>query len=66
MLAGVCAGIADYFGTDPTLIRVLAVVSLIVFNLAAVVAYIILIIIVPLEPRDLTPQVRPDSGQPLQ
>ena len=25
MVAGVCAGIADYFGWDPTLLRIIAV-----------------------------------------
>ena len=27
MIAGVCAGIADYFGWDPTLVRVLPIIS---------------------------------------
>ncbi|MBN1189085.1 MAG: PspC domain-containing protein [Dehalococcoidales bacterium] len=49
MLAGVCSGIADYFNLDPTLIRVLAVILLIAFNMAAVLAYILMIFIVPLE-----------------
>jgi phage shock protein C len=49
MLAGVCAGLADYFSLDPTIIRVLAIVCLLVFNFAAFLAYIILIIVVPVE-----------------
>ncbi|HWM73785.1 MAG TPA: PspC domain-containing protein, partial [Nocardioides sp.] len=27
MIGGVCAGVADYFGLDPTLVRVLTVVG---------------------------------------
>ncbi len=49
MLAGVCAGLANYFNIDPTLVRVLAVICLLGFNIMAVLAYIILIIVVPLE-----------------
>lgn len=50
MLAGVCGGLGQYFNIDPTLVRVLAVVFLIFFNFATIIAYIILAIIVPLEP----------------
>jgi len=45
MIAGVCSGIAEYFDTDPTLIRVLFVL----FGLAGagILFYIILAIIIP-------------------
>ena len=49
MLAGVCGGLANYFGIDPTIVRVLAVICLLAFNIMAVIAYLILIIVVPLE-----------------
>jgi phage shock protein C len=52
MLAGVCAGLANYFNLDPTIIRVLAVVCLLAFNVMAFLAYIILIIVVPVENRE--------------
>jgi phage shock protein C len=55
ILAGVCAGIADYFGTDPTIIRILAVILLVAFNIASVISYLIMIIIIPLEPVDAAP-----------
>jgi len=48
-LAGVCGGIAEYFDTDPTLIRLLWVI----FSLAGgcgILAYIIAAIIMPNEP----------------
>jgi phage shock protein C len=49
MLGGVCGGLAEYLHTDPTLIRVLFVL----FALAGgpgIIAYLIMWIIVPLEP----------------
>jgi phage shock protein C len=52
MLAGVCAGLANYFNLDPTIVRVLAVVCLLAFNFMAFLAYIILIIVVPVENRE--------------
>jgi phage shock protein C len=52
MLAGVCAGLANYFNLDPTIIRVLAIVCLLAFNIMAFIAYIVLIVIVPVENPD--------------
>ena len=48
-LAGVCGGIAEYFDTDPTLIRL----AWVIFSLAGgcgILAYIIAAIIMPNEP----------------
>lgn len=51
MLLGVCGGLAHYFNVDPTLVRVLAVVSLFIgLGLGAVLAYLILAVVVPQEP----------------
>jgi phage shock protein PspC (stress-responsive transcriptional regulator) len=49
MVAGVCAGLANYFNTDPTVIRILAIVCLLVFNVMALIAYLILAVVVPNE-----------------
>jgi phage shock protein C len=49
MLAGVCGGLARYFDIDPVLVRVLAVVFLVAFNIMTVLAYLLLTIIVPIE-----------------
>jgi phage shock protein C len=49
MIAGVCGGLAQYFNTDPTLIRILAVVFLVVFNIMAVIGYLVMAVVVPLE-----------------
>ena len=48
-IAGVCSGIADYFGWDPTLVRL----AWIVFTLAGgagIVGYIIAMIVMPERP----------------
>ena len=50
---GVCGGIAKYFDLDPTLIRIIAVLTLF-FALTGILIYIILTIIIPLEPRTVS------------
>jgi phage shock protein C len=49
MIGGVCAGIADYFDTDPSLIR-LAAVLLFFAGGVGVLAYIVAWIIIPHKP----------------
>jgi phage shock protein C len=44
----VCAGLANYLGIDPTVVRVIAVVSIFLSGVG-ILAYIIMAIIVPLE-----------------
>ncbi len=46
MLCGVCAGIAEYFGIDPTLVR-LGLVLLCFLGFSGVIAYIIAAIVIP-------------------
>jgi len=48
VLAGVCGGLGAYFGIDPTIVRVIAVLSIFV-GAVGVIAYIILALVVPLE-----------------
>ena len=50
MLCGVCAGIAEYFGIDPTLVR-LAWVLFCALGGSGVLAYILAAIIIPPESR---------------
>jgi phage shock protein C len=40
-IAGVCAGVADYFGWDLLIVRLAAVIGLIFFTVPTLVAYII-------------------------
>lgn len=49
MLTGVCAGIANYFGLDPTLIRVAYALLTVFTAFAGVIVYLLLWIIIPEE-----------------
>ncbi len=49
MIWGVCGGLAKYFDVDPTIIRLVTVLTLFL-GLVGVLAYIILAIVIPLEP----------------
>jgi phage shock protein C len=51
MLAGVCAGLADYFGIDVTLVRI-AFVVLTFLGGAAVPAYLACLLLIPEEGSD--------------
>jgi phage shock protein C len=48
-IAGVCGGLAKYFGMDPTLVRVLWVVLTLVSFGAGLVGYILLWVLAPEE-----------------
>ncbi|ADY37379.1 phage shock protein C, PspC [Phocaeicola salanitronis DSM 18170] len=47
MLAGVCAGIANYFNLDPTLIRVIYALLTVFTAFAGIIVYLLLWIIIP-------------------
>ena len=49
MIWGICGGMGKYFDVDPTLVRVIWVLTLFLGG-AGILVYIILAIIVPLEP----------------
>ncbi|HUV16361.1 MAG TPA: PspC domain-containing protein [Pelolinea sp.] len=49
MIAGVCGGLADYLGVDPTVVR-LVFVLLLFAGLGGLWIYLVLWIIMPLEP----------------
>ncbi len=50
-LAGVCAGIAEYFEIDPTMVRI-ATVVLAFTPFPVVLAYILFALIIPIDPND--------------
>ena len=56
MVAGVCAGLADYFGFNLKVTRILAVVSLFMATLVTLVAYFGMVLLVPAAPKS--------SGEP--
>lgn len=49
MIAGVCGGLANYIGIDPTLVRLLFVLGLFAVG-GTFLAYIIMMVVVPEEP----------------
>ena len=51
MFAGVCAGLAEYLGMDPTVIRLIFVLLTFVSGPGILLAYLIMMIIVPEEPK---------------
>jgi len=50
MVDGVCGGIAQYFGLDPTLVRLAWALFAILGSGSGIVAYIICAIVIPREP----------------
>jgi phage shock protein C len=55
MVAGVCAGAAEYFGVDVTLVRVLVTVVAIITGGAGVLAYLAAWAIIPGEGENAAP-----------
>ncbi len=49
MLAGVCAGLAEYMGLDPTVVRLIFVLLFFVTGPGILLAYFIMMLIVPEE-----------------
>ncbi len=58
---GVCAGIASYFGIDPTVVRLAAALSILLSGLG-ILAYIVAAIVVPLEDSS-SDRVLPANGR---
>jgi phage shock protein C len=52
-IAGVCAGLADYFDLDPTIIRICWLLAVFLGG-TGVLAYIVLWIVLPLAPTNVT------------
>jgi phage shock protein C len=53
MIGGVCGGLGEFFGIDPTLIRLLFVL-LTIFGGTGVLVYLVMLLIVPEEPLEGT------------
>jgi len=52
MIAGVCSGLAEYFGIDTSIVRILAVVALLLLFGIPIAVYIVAIFIVPQQPQE--------------
>jgi phage shock protein PspC (stress-responsive transcriptional regulator) len=64
MLAGVAGGLGEYFGIDPTLVRLIWVVAGLFGGPLALVAYFIFMIVVPDEPLASTSVVDASASEP--
>lgn len=53
MIAGVCAGLAEYIGLRPVQVRLLAILGLVFFFVPALVLYVALALALPPKPPDL-------------
>ena len=50
-MAGVCAGLANYLGLDPTVVRVIyAILSLCTAIVTGLIVYLILMLVIPEDP----------------
>ncbi len=58
VIAGVCGGIGEYFNVDATIVRVIAVVTVLAWG-AGLFAYIVMMLIMPLEG---TKETEPNIG----
>ena len=62
LIGGVCAGVADYFNVDPVIVRIIMVVFPLASGGLLGIAYILLWIVLPLEPKEEAPlDVHPQS-----
>jgi len=68
MLGGICGGLAEYFDVDPSVMRILAVISLFISGGMTILVYIVAWIIIPLNEPSITaekPKVVPVKvGEP--
>jgi len=49
MISGVCGGLGEFFGIDPTLIRIIFVL-LAIFGGSGIVIYLVMLLVVPEQP----------------
>lgn len=63
MISGVCGGIAEYFGVDPVVVRLAAVLAAMLTSGGVIVAYLIMAVVVP-EGLDPAPAAAAQSAAP--
>ena len=62
MIAGVCGGLGNYLGLDPTVVRVISILLTLVWPLT-IPAYLVLMVVVPEEPLYKTDIIEETSEQ---
>ncbi|MGD2252537.1 MAG: PspC domain-containing protein [Anaerolineales bacterium] len=50
MIGGVCGGLGEYLNIDATVVRLLAVISAFVSFGGSILAYLVMVFVVPMEP----------------
>lgn len=65
VIGGVAGGLAQYFGIDPMIVRVLFLLMLLPGGISPLI-YIILWVVMPQEPAAEQPRYDPYTGQPIQ
>ncbi|HEY3140389.1 MAG TPA: PspC domain-containing protein [Acidimicrobiales bacterium] len=63
-LFGVCAGVADYFGLDPAIVRIATVVLSLGVG-PGVIAYLVAALVIPRRPPDVPRQIAPPATLPI-
>jgi phage shock protein C len=61
-IAGVCGGVAEYFGVDSTIVRLIWIVAAILPPFPAIIAYFVAWLIVPLAPLPVSAASQPSSA----
>ena len=56
MVAGVCAGLADYLSVDLKVVRILTVIAMLVFNWPMIIAYVVAIFVLDKRPAGVQPR----------
>jgi phage shock protein C len=62
MIFGICGGLAQYFAIDPTLVRIFFVLGAIFSHGALVLAYLIMLFVIPKEPFDVPTAATTEEG----
>jgi len=50
MIAGICAGLGEYLGIDPTVVRLMFLLGFAITGPGIVLAYLIMAVVIPPEP----------------
>jgi phage shock protein C len=67
LIAGVCGGLADFFGLDVTLVRLVFVLGVVFGFGSLAVIYLVMFFVVPEEPVSApVPSAQPDSQPPVE
>ncbi len=63
MVAGVCGGLGEYLGIDPTIVRLAFAIGLFFGHAFVLILYLIMLIVVPEEP-PVVQTINPPAAEP--